>query len=109
MLCYLGNHLKLSNGNFAYTIQEPLGVVGAIGAWNYPFQMACWKSAPALACGNTMVFKPAQNTPRTAVMLAQIFTRAGVPDGVFNVVQVWSSLTSNQIIGVITAVIILHV
>lgn len=69
-------------------MMEPLGVVGAIGAWNYPFQMACWKSGPALACGNTMVFKPAQWTPQTAVMLAEIYSQAGVPDGVFNVIQV---------------------
>ncbi|KAF6030001.1 hypothetical protein EB796_011692 [Bugula neritina] len=82
-----GDHFALDNGNFAYTIREPIGVVGAIGAWNYPFQMASWKAAPALACGNTVVFKPAQNTPRTAVMLAEIFTKAGIPSGVFNVVQ----------------------
>lgn len=90
---FLGDHFALDNGNFAYTIREPIGVVGAIGAWNYPFQMASWKAAPALACGNTVVFKPAQNTPRTAVMLAEIFTKAGIPSGVFNVVQVsYSSL-----------------
>ena len=84
----IGSHMQLSNGNFSYTLQEPLGVVGAIGAWNYPFQMACWKSAPALACGNSVVFKPAQDTPRTAAFLADIFIRAGLPHGVFNVVQV---------------------
>src|SRR5699024_1382321 len=52
-------------GNFAYTRREPLGVCAGIGAWNYPVQIAGWKSAPALACGNTMVFKPSENTPRT--------------------------------------------
>ena len=83
-----GEHITLPEGSFAYTRREPLGVCGGIGAWNYPFQMASWKSAPALACGNTMVFKPAQLTPLTAVMLAEIYTDAGMPDGVFNVVQV---------------------
>ncbi|MGK9231269.1 betaine-aldehyde dehydrogenase [Inquilinus limosus] len=72
---------------FAYTRREPLGVVAGIGAWNYPLQIACWKSGPALACGNTMVFKPSELTPMTAVALAQIFAEAGLPPGVFNVVQ----------------------
>ena len=83
-----GEHLPLSNGSFAYTRREPLGVVGAIGAWNYPSQMVVWKSAPALACGNAMVFKPSPLTPLSAVMLAEIYTEAGIPDGLFNVVQV---------------------
>jgi betaine-aldehyde dehydrogenase len=66
--------------------REPLGVCAAIGAWNYPIQIALWKSAPALACGNTMVFKPSEMTPLTALKLAEIYTEAGMPDGVFNVV-----------------------
>lgn len=74
-------------GNFAYTRREPLGVCAGIGAWNYPVQIAGWKSAPALACGNTMVFKPSENTPRTALILAEIYAEAGLPAGVFNVVQ----------------------
>ncbi len=81
-----GDHYDLG-GDFAYTRREPLGVVGGIGAWNYPIQIACWKSAPALACGNAMVFKPAELTPLTAARLAEVYTEAGVPDGVFNVVQ----------------------
>ncbi|MGH8948227.1 MAG: betaine-aldehyde dehydrogenase, partial [Acidimicrobiia bacterium] len=72
---------------WAYTRREPLGVCVGIGAWNYPIQIACWKSAPALACGNAMVFKPAELTPLTAVRLAEIYTEAGLPNGVFNVVQ----------------------
>lgn len=83
----VGEHLPLSNGSFAYTRREPLGVVGAIGAWNYPSQMVVWKSAPALACGNAMVFKPSPLTPLSAVMLAEIYSEAGVPDGIFNIVQ----------------------
>ncbi len=61
-------------------------VVG-IGAWNYPLQIACWKAAPALACGNAMLFKPAELTPLTAVKLAEVFAAAGLPDGIFQVVQ----------------------
>jgi betaine-aldehyde dehydrogenase len=58
-----------------------------IGAWNYPIQIACWKSAPALAAGNAMIFKPSELTPATAVKLAEIYLEAGVPPGVFNVLQ----------------------
>ena len=81
-----GDHYDLGTA-FAYTRREPLGVCAGIGAWNYPIQIACWKSGPALACGNAMVFKPAHLTPATAVKLAEIYTEAGVPDGVFNVVN----------------------
>lgn len=58
-----------------------------IGAWNYPFQICVWKSTPALACGNTIVFKPSPLTPQTAVYIAEIFTEAGLPNGGLNVVQ----------------------
>lgn len=75
------------NSAFAYTRREPLGICLGIGAWNYPVQIACWKSAPALACGNAMIFKPAELTPRTAAVLAEVYRDAGLPDGVFNVVQ----------------------
>ncbi|KEO56158.1 betaine-aldehyde dehydrogenase [Thioclava pacifica] len=74
-------------GDFAYTIREPLGVCAGIGAWNYPSQIACWKSAPALSTGNAMVFKPSEMTPLGALKLAEIFIEAGMPAGVFNVVQ----------------------
>ena len=82
-----GEHLDLGPGAFGYTRREPLGVVAGIGAWNYPLQIACWKSAPALACGNAMIFKPAELTPLTALKLEQIYLEAGVPAGVFQVVQ----------------------
>ncbi len=81
-----GEHYDLGR-NFAYTRREPLGVCAGIGAWNYPLQIACWKSAPALACGNSMVFKPAELTPVTALELARVYTEAGLPPGVFNVIQ----------------------
>jgi betaine-aldehyde dehydrogenase len=62
-------------------------VCAGIGAWNYPIQIACWKSAPALACGNSMIFKTSEMTPTTAVKLAEIYTEAGLPDGAFNVIH----------------------
>lgn len=74
-------------GDFVYTIREALGVCAGIGAWNYPSQIACWKAAPALAMGNAMVFKPSEETPLGALKLAEIFTEAGLPPGIFNVVQ----------------------
>ncbi|UTW54806.1 betaine-aldehyde dehydrogenase [Kordiimonas sp. SCSIO 12610] len=81
-----GNQQDLG-GDFYYSRREPLGVCAGIGAWNYPLQIACWKSAPALACGNAMIFKPSEETPLGAIKLAEIFIEAGVPAGVFNVVQ----------------------
>ena len=82
-----GEHIDLGPSAFGYTRREPLGVVAGIGAWNYPIQIACWKSAPALACGNAMIFKPAELTPLTALELAKAYAQAGLPDGVFQVVQ----------------------
>ena len=82
-----GEHIDLGPAAFGYTRREALGVVAGIGAWNYPLQIACWKAAPALACGNAMVFKPAELTPLTAVRLAEALTEAGLPDGIFTVVQ----------------------
>jgi betaine-aldehyde dehydrogenase len=82
-----GEHIDLGKQAFGYTRREPLGVVAGIGAWNYPLQIACWKSAPALACGNAMIFKPAELTPFSAVKLEEIYLEAGLPPGVFQVVQ----------------------
>jgi betaine-aldehyde dehydrogenase len=82
-----GEHIDLGPQAFGYTRREPLGVVAGIGAWNYPLQIACWKAAPALACGNAMIFKPAELTPFTAVKLEEILLEAGLPAGVFRVVQ----------------------
>ena len=79
-------HIDLG-GSFAYTRREPLGICVGIGAWNYPIQIACWKAAPALACGNAMIFKPSEVTPLSALKLAEVLLEAGVPAGVFNVVQ----------------------
>ncbi|WCN07854.1 betaine-aldehyde dehydrogenase [Marinomonas mediterranea] len=82
-----GDYQDLGAGNFYYTRREPLGICAGIGAWNYPIQIAMWKSGPALAAGNAMIFKPSEETPLTALKLAEIYTEAGLPDGVFNVVQ----------------------
>jgi betaine-aldehyde dehydrogenase len=82
-----GEQVPLRESSFFYTRREPLGVVAGIGAWNYPIQIALWKSAPALAAGNAMIFKPSEVTPLSALRLAEIYTEAGVPPGVFNVLQ----------------------
>ncbi len=82
-----GEHIQLANGDFVYTRREALGVCVGIGAWNYPTQIACWKAAPALACGNTSIFKPSETTPLSALKVAEILMEAGAPAGVFNVVQ----------------------
>ncbi|PIE13907.1 MAG: betaine-aldehyde dehydrogenase [Rhodobacterales bacterium] len=81
-----GEHIQLGE-DWVYTRREPLGVCVGIGAWNYPTQIACWKGAPALACGNTMVFKPSETTPLSALKVAEILHEAGAPAGVYNVIQ----------------------
>src|SRR6185437_2188209 len=69
-----------------YTLREPLGVVGQIIPWNFPMQMASWKLAPALAAGNTVILKPAEQTPLTALRIGELMCEAGFPDGVVNIV-----------------------
>jgi phenylacetaldehyde dehydrogenase len=87
-----GNSINISvpympGANFhSYTLREPVGVVGQIVPWNFPLLMAAWKVAPALATGNTVVLKPAEQTPLTALRLAELIAEAGIPDGVVNVV-----------------------
>src|SRR5437764_2736158 len=81
----LGDTIPVAGGQ-AFTVREPLGVVGLIVPWNFPLLIASWKLAPALAAGNTVVLKPAELTPLTALRFAEIAGRAGVPEGVVNVV-----------------------
>ncbi|MEM9206740.1 MAG: betaine-aldehyde dehydrogenase [Pseudomonadota bacterium] len=81
-----GEHINLGE-DWAYTVREPLGVCVGIGAWNYPTQIICWKTAPALACGNAMIFKPSETTPLCALKIAEILIEAGLPPGLLNVVQ----------------------
>lgn len=73
-------------GQLAMITREPIGVVGAVVPWNFPMLMATWKFAPALAMGNSVVLKPAEQSPLTAIRLAELAAEAGIPDGVFNVV-----------------------
>ncbi len=73
-------------GGIDVTFREPLGVVGLIVPWNFPLNIASWKLGPALACGNTVVLKPAELTPMSAIRLAELALEAGIPEGVFNVV-----------------------
>ncbi|WP_226017370.1 betaine-aldehyde dehydrogenase [Novosphingobium sp. FKTRR1] len=82
-----GEHIDLGPAAFGYTRREPLGVCAGIGAWNYPIQIACWKSAPALACGNAFIFKPSELTPLTAIEVEKIYLEAGLPEGLFQVVH----------------------
>lgn len=81
-----GEHIQLGE-DFVYTRREALGVCVGIGAWNYPTQIAAWKGAPALACGNSMVFKPSEQTPLCGLKVAEILHEAGAPAGIYNVIQ----------------------
>jgi acyl-CoA reductase-like NAD-dependent aldehyde dehydrogenase len=82
----LGTTNPANPGVFTYTLREPVGVVGVITPWNFPLVIASWKLAPALACGNTVVHKPAEDAPMTSIRLAELAREAGVPEGVWNVV-----------------------
>ncbi len=82
-----GSVTNTASDAFHYILREPLGVVGCIVPWNYPLLMAAWKVAPALAAGNSVVLKPAEQSPLSALLMAQLFVEAGGPPGVFNVVN----------------------
>lgn len=81
-----GGTIPVAGPFFNYTLREPVGVVGCITPWNFPLSLATWKVAPALACGNTVVLKPAEQTPLTAIRLAELAAEVGFPPGVLNVV-----------------------
>src|SRR5688500_16648450 len=83
---FFGQTIPVSRGGFDFTLRQPLGVVAAIVPWNFPFPIACWKVAPALATGNTVVLKPASLSPLTALMLGEIAATAGLPAGVLQVI-----------------------
>ncbi len=83
---------------FVYTLREPLGVCGAITPWNFPLLLAVWKIAPALACGNTVVLKPSEHTPLTALKLAEIFQQVDAPPGIFNVIPGPGNLTGRALV-----------
>lgn len=84
--------------NFLYTIRKPLGVVGIITPWNFPWAIPCWKIAPALVAGNTVVFKPAESTPLLALKLCELFHEAGLPPGVLNAVTGLGEVVGDEIV-----------
>lgn len=81
-----GETVNTFNNAFTYTLREPVGVVGAIVAWNFPLLLASWKVGPALACGNCVVLKPAEQTPLTALRFGELALEAGLPAGVLNII-----------------------
>ena len=93
----LGQHIPVAGGE-AITVREPLGVVALITPWNFPLAIASWKMAPALAAGNTLVLKPAELTPLTALRFEQLALEAGIPEGVVNVVVGRGSVVGNRLV-----------
>src|SRR5258708_7670478 len=83
---FCGQTIPVARGGFDFTFRQPMGVVACIVPWNFPFPIACWKAAPALAAGNCVVLKPATISPLTALLLGEIAHRAGLPAGVFQVI-----------------------
>jgi len=81
-----------------YTLREPVGVVGAIVPWNFPLSLAAWKVAPALACGNSVVLKPAEETPLTALLLGELALEAGFPPGILNVIPGRGTVTGQALV-----------
>ena len=92
-----GRQIPVANG-IDITFKEPLGVVGVIVPWNFPMPIAGWGFAPALAAGNTVVLKPAEYTPLTAVRLGELALKAGIPEGVFNVIVGKGSIVGNRFV-----------
>jgi len=102
-----GRTIPVANDGFDYTLRVPVGVVAAIVPWNFPFLMACWKVAPALATGNAVLLKPASLTPLTALGLGQLAMEAGVPEGILQVVpgrggEIGDYLVSHRLVNKIT-------
>ncbi|MSU03755.1 MAG: aldehyde dehydrogenase [Pedosphaera sp.] len=93
-----GQTLPVSRGGFDFTLRQPMGVVAAIVPWNFPFPIACWKVAPALAAGNTVVLKPASISPLSALLLGQLSVEAGLPPGVLQVLSGSGREIGNQLV-----------
>lgn len=93
-----GETIPVQEGAFTYTLREPVGVVGAITPWNFPLMLAVWKVAPALACGNAVVLKPASNTSLSMLKFAEYAREAGLPAGVLNVIPGRGSVVGNAIV-----------
>src|SRR2546427_7740779 len=93
-----GETVPVKGNYLAYTLREPVGVVAAIVPWNFPLLLTAWKVAPALACGNTVIIKPASQTPLTALALAEVALEAGIPPGVINVITGPGSTVGQMIV-----------
>jgi acyl-CoA reductase-like NAD-dependent aldehyde dehydrogenase len=93
-----GDTIPVADNAFTYTLREPVGVVGAITPWNFPLMLAVWKIAPALACGNTVVIKPASNTSLSLLKFAEYAKECGLPAGVLNVVPGRGSVVGNALV-----------
>src|SRR5207237_3316010 len=93
-----GETIRIADNAFTYTLREPIGVVGAITPWNFPLLLAVWKIAPALACGNTVVIKPASNTSLSLLKFAEYAKECGLPPGVLNVVPGRGSVVGNALV-----------
>jgi len=93
-----GETIPIADNAFTYTLREPVGVVGAITPWNFPLMLAVWKIAPALACGNTVIIKPASNTSLSLLKFAEYAKECGLPAGVLNVVPGRGSVVGNAIV-----------
>ncbi|MEO8217087.1 MAG: aldehyde dehydrogenase family protein [Acidobacteriota bacterium] len=93
-----GETIPIQESAFTYTLREPIGVVGAITPWNFPLMLAVWKIAPALACGNTIISKPASNTPLSLLKFAEYAREAGLPAGVLNVLPGRGSVVGNAMV-----------
>jgi betaine-aldehyde dehydrogenase len=92
-----GQTIPVARGGFNFTLRQPMGVIAAITPWNFPFLIACWKVAPALAAGNSVVLKPASLTPLTSLLLGQLAQEAGLPDGVLQVLPGAGSEAGNAL------------
>jgi acyl-CoA reductase-like NAD-dependent aldehyde dehydrogenase len=93
-----GDTYPSSDQHFNYTIREPVGVCGQIIPWNGPMMMAAWKIAPAIACGNTVVLKPAEQTPLTAIRMGELLLEAGLPDGVVNILTGYGRVAGEALV-----------
>ncbi len=96
---FFGQTIPVARGGFDFTLRQPMGAVAAIVPWNFPFPIACWKVAPALAAGNTVVLKPASHSPLTAILLGHLAHQAGLPAGVLQVVPGGGSQIGDALVG----------
>jgi betaine-aldehyde dehydrogenase len=96
---FFGQTIPVARGGFDFTLRQPMGAIAAIVPWNFPFPIACWKVAPALAAGNTVVLKPASQSPLTAIQLGLLAHQAGLPAGVLQVVPGAGSVIGDALAG----------